>query len=241
MDKIFILCLLSLFFPSKRGKIILRNLNHDSLTSLISVNFTSLIAANLDILDMFWIKNPTFYCWCAFPVFPFLSSHTLFQDSPLMMDLFTERPVNRAITTTSPSATACQRSHPSGIKSCVVSFLIPFLLSVSRRVISVHRDISHADSFSCQMDLWAPCNCLLPLRFSKKWKKTEFLHTCLLEFGSQGHIFCCFSRWTEENPTWNNQILCEECEGMLDVNLWEISPKTPNCSVDHCLCQRCKT
>ena len=102
------------------------------------------------------IKNPTFYCWCAFPVFPFLSSHTLFQDSPLMMDLFTERPVNRAITTTSPSATACQRSHPSGIKSCVVSFLFSFLLSLSPRVISVHRDISHGDSFSCQMDLWTP-------------------------------------------------------------------------------------
>ena len=91
-----------------------------------------------------------------------------------MMDLFTERPVNRAITTTSPSATACQRSHPSGIKSCVVSFLIPFLLSVSPRVISVHRDISHADSFSCQMDLWAPCNCLLLLRFSKNERKQNF-------------------------------------------------------------------
>lgn len=158
MDTIFILCLLSLFFPLKRGKTILRNLNHDSLTSLISVNFTSLIAESLDFLDMFCVKkkNPTFYCWCPFPVFPSLSSHTLFQDSPLMMDLFTERPVNRAITTTSPSATACQRSHPSGIKSCVVSFLFSFLLSLSPSVISVHRDISHGDSFSCQMDLWTP-------------------------------------------------------------------------------------
>ena len=194
MDKIFILCLLSLFFPSKRGKIILRNLNHDSLTSLISVNFTSLIAANLDILDMFWIKNPTFYCWCAFPVFPFLSSHTLFQDSPLMMDLFTERPVNRAITTTSPSATACQRSHPSGIKSCVVSFLFPFLLSVSPRVISVHRDISHVDSFSCQMDLWAPCNCLLLLRFSKNERKQNFSILVSLNLEAKD-IFSAVSRY----------------------------------------------
>lgn len=57
MDTIFILCLLSLFFPLKRGKTILRNLNHDSLTSLISVNFTSLIAESLDFLDMFCVKK----------------------------------------------------------------------------------------------------------------------------------------------------------------------------------------
>lgn len=104
----------------ERKEIILRNLN--SLTSLIniSMNFASLIADTLDVIDMFFMKRPTFYCWCVFPVFPFLSSHTLFQDSS--NDGFTEGPVNRAITTTSPSVTACPHSHPSGIKSLCGSF-----------------------------------------------------------------------------------------------------------------------
>lgn len=71
MDTIFILCLLSLFFPLKRGKTILRNLNHDSLTSLISVNFTSLIAENLDFLDMFCVKKPHFLLLVPISCFPF--------------------------------------------------------------------------------------------------------------------------------------------------------------------------
>lgn len=112
--------LLILPFEEKK-EIILRNLN--SLTSLISIsmNFASLIAETLDVIDIFFIKRPTFYCWCVFPVFSF-SQFPYLVSGLASNDGFTEGPVNRAITTTSPSVTACPHSHPSGIKSLCGSF-----------------------------------------------------------------------------------------------------------------------
>lgn len=117
MGKIFHSMHFLLILPFE-DEIIIRNLKCGSLFSLINVskNFTSLMAETLDVIDMFFIKKSTFYCWCAFPVFHFFNSHTLLQDSP-SNDGFPEGPVNRAITTNSPSATACQRSHPSGMRS----------------------------------------------------------------------------------------------------------------------------
>lgn len=123
----------SFILPFEEGKeIIIKNLNYGSLFSLINVskNFTSLVAETLDVTDMFFIKKSTFFVGVHFLFsfffffqFPHLTSGLSSNDG------FPEGPVNRAITTNSPSATACQRSHPSGMRSpCAsLSLFLTFL------------------------------------------------------------------------------------------------------------------
>lgn len=126
MDNFFILCTSLLIHPfeeerdhREKPELWLRRLTLMS----VPMNFTSLIF-ELWTLSMFFLWKPTFPCWCAFPVFP-LSVPTPRLGTP-SSDGFTEGPVNRAITTPAPSATACQRPT-SGRRSHAVPFLLSFL------------------------------------------------------------------------------------------------------------------
>lgn len=175
---------------------------------------------------------PSISCF-PFSQFP----HPVSRDSLLMMDLFTERPVNRAITTTSPSATA-QPALPPKWHQVLCGFFFSFLFFC----------LYHPESFLCiesshtgqsvAVDLWLEI-CLLPLRFSENERKTEFLHTCLPWMGPRTYFLLYLEMGLEDNPTWNNQMLCEECEGMLGCKSLGDKSQDLNCSVDHC--QRCKT
>lgn len=121
----------------------------------------------VDVVDMFFIKKLTFYCWCAF-------RFSLSQLSQLVSglpsdDRLAEGPVNTAVSTTSPSATACQRYYPSGTRSPGGSFspfLSPWALVMSGR--------THMGTSSVLIIFTKLCKtsgdseiCFLPLRFSR--------------------------------------------------------------------------
>lgn len=94
-------------------------------------------------------------------------------------DGLTKGPVNRAVSTTSPSATACQRSYPSGTRSPGDSFspfLSPWALVMCRT--------THMGTSSVLITLTKLCKtsrdpeiCFLLLRFNRNEKKKNRIST----------------------------------------------------------------
>lgn len=95
----------------------------------------------------------------------YISCFLLSQPPHLALELFsndgfTEGPANRALTTASPLVTACQNSHPRGLRPLGSTWLLVFFL-YSPRDLFRHGYISHRDIICPLTNLkgpWSPCN-----------------------------------------------------------------------------------
>lgn len=156
-------------------------------------------------------------------------------------DGLTKGPVNRAVSTTSPSATACQRSYPSGTRSPGDSFspfLSPWALVMCRT--------THMGTSSVLITLTKLCKtsrdpeiCFLLLRFNRNEKKKQNFYIWVSLNLEAKEIFFTVAGdrlkrilFPPTRSLWRMWRRAEQ-----QITFQEISPRTPHCLPDHCLGQ----